>query len=104
MRQWAEDNGLCVLWDDDLGTWRWMCVECARWEPCEGPPWDDALVDMDGRAVTPRDAWDARMCAWAWFGPDGPTTEADPARVMWAESVLAVWPGDVCRECYRQWH
>ena len=40
-------------------------------------------------------------------GPHMPVTpdpESQPqgaARLRWARSVLAVWPGDVCRACYR---
>lgn len=110
-------------WSGNLIGWDWQrqesvfyCVECGEWDLLEGEPWDEALVGPDGFAIVPRDAEVARE--WLWFDAD-PSAASIPSRLdagdppehwsvtdarMHHEGVLAVWPGDVCRVCYKAWH
>ena len=103
--------GLLVSWAHPAGPVgdepSFMCVECGCWDDLQGEPWDERLTDEEGWAITPRDAADAR--AWLHHNPrllvgtdwgDHHWSGAEMRR--YCESVLAVWPGDVCRECYNE--
>ena len=96
-QRWARRHGMSVLWDVRAGDFRWQCVECGDWERIEREAWDVGLVDVDGRPVTPRDVWHARRAL-----DSEPVEHVDV--IGWAESVMRVWPGDVCLRCYRAWH
>ena len=95
--------GLLVSWAAPVGAGvraSFMCVECGCWDDLEGDPWDERLADEDGNAITPRDAADAR--AWMRQPPLGEHWSNGSMRRYYA-SVLAAWPGDICRECYLAW-
>ena len=92
--------GLLISWAGPRGVAprpSFMCVECGCWDDLQGDPWDVRLAAEDGNPITPRDAADAR----AWLSRPQPWEHWSVyATRRYYESVLAVWPGDVCRECY----
>ena len=101
--------GLLTAWDRDGQEEVFMCVECGEWDLLEGEPWDPAVADREGHALVPRDALEARewlthdrvLSQGARLQPPAHWSIAD-VRAHY-EYVVSVWPGDICRACYRAW-
>ena len=81
----------------------YFCCECGRWVP-EYVALDRALLDPWGYALkksTMRMAlnWLAeRISASEW---DWHPVEIEMRRDM--RATIAMWPGDVCRDCWAEW-